>query len=199
MPIPRQVQEEFFIPNINSLHLFEDYNQPIIYEPLEPISYLSIFARLISNSTFWQIHLNHNNNKFVSDAMKIFTKTLNDNNISSLQHSDRFKSYIINFTIFNVGQDILDLSYNLYLAIPTNIYIQNLLGPEITKYLQKNILNYYYKLLRKIHFTLFKEFKVHQSYMEKKLNYQMKMKIKVRNHFIYQYKYRKVKYLHSTI
>lgn len=198
MPIPRQIQKEFFIPNINSSYLFEDYNQAIIYEPLEPISYLSIFARLISNSTFWQMNVNYNN-KFVSDVMKIFSKTLNDNNISSSQNFDQFKSHIIHFSSWHAGQDILDLSFNLYLKIPTDTYIMGLFGPEITKDFQKNILNYYYKLLRILHFQQFKEFKVHQSYIEKKLNYQMKMKIKVRNHFIYQYKYRKIKYLHTTI
>lgn len=128
MPIPKNVQNEFFIPKYNEMPFNIDRNddQAVIYQPYERshnsfyylpfVQFHNIFTqRYFGYRNFLRIfsHFNSShNNDFISNMMRILTNTQNSNNSNIRNDPSIFESYLLDFVTLNNNSDLISLTYD---------------------------------------------------------------------------------------
>ena len=197
MPIPRRNKEEFFISTVNKLWQEETSDQAIIYLPYEHTP-----AEILGNRRDIE-----NLDEFITRINSIFSSI---NSIDYI-HSDRnllmihiisdiiFYEYFRHFLRSNRSDNIVSLAYDLFIDIRDNSNITLLIGIERARNLKKAVFKYYKELLKqnqkeekskpnqkKTNFNIqFKEFKIHQNYVEIKIYKEIKnINVKKYQHYL---------------
>lgn len=194
MPIPRRNKDEFFISSVNKYIQEDTSDQAIIYQPyVFSLTQVIGNGRNIENIEEFIIHIEtifscvYSIDPFHSDTNDLMTHFF-----TYMFFYDHLRTFIRS----NRRNNIVSLAHDFYLDIRDNFTFTLLLGSERAQNLKDAIFRYYKELIKqkeeeekeskpdqkKVNFNIqFKEFKVHQNYVEMK-NYKEIKNINVKKY-----------------